>query len=72
MKTSKTLKAPKHPAPDVAGAVKTALARTADWVADRARDEDLFGSRPTHVDQALALSEARALAAAYIRKGAEG
>ena len=60
----------KKPVPDVGGAVRVALSRAAEWV-ERAGDEDLFGSRPTHVDQKVALGEARALAAAYLRKGAQ-
>jgi hypothetical protein len=60
----------KHPVPDVASATREVLRKTADWM-ERARDEDLFGSRPTHVNQAVALQEARALAVAYVRKGAQ-
>ena len=63
-------KVTKQPAPDVGGAVRVALGRAAEWV-ERAGDEDLFGSRPTHVDQKVALGEARALAVGYIRKGAQ-
>ena len=62
----------KKPAPDVKGATREMLARTAAWMRSLEGETVLFGhlGRTFTDEEHAALTEARALAAAYVEKGA--